>query len=169
MRQNALALEAINKLTYDLPNRLKKVPGALTIVKDVYEDNVKLLDRVLALEGDSPKAMREKYANYNRMGQTWERLGDSAKAREAYDKGRSIIERLVADEPGNLQWQDDLAVSHVNIGDMLATQGNQVKALEEYRKALNIRERLAAEDPDNAQWQRKLAAVHSNPTSATQP
>jgi tetratricopeptide (TPR) repeat protein len=104
--------------------------------------------------------MREKYANYNRIGQTWEQLGDSVKAREAYDKARSIIERLAADEPGNLQWQGDLAVSHVNIGDMLRQQGNQAKALEEYREALNIRKRLAAEDPDNAKWQQTLASVH---------
>jgi tetratricopeptide (TPR) repeat protein len=161
VQQKALALEAVSKLTYDLPDRLQRVPGVLAIVKNVYEDNLKLLDRVLELEGDSPDALREKHANYNRMGQTWERLGDSAKAREAYDKARSIIERLAADEPGNSLWQDDLAVSHVNIGDMLATQGNQVKALEEYREALNIRKRLAAEELDNAKWQRKLAAVHS--------
>jgi tetratricopeptide (TPR) repeat protein len=158
--QRKLAVEAINKLTYDLPDKLGKVPGVLAIVKNVYEDNLKLLDRVLELEGDSPDALREKYANYNRIGLTWERLGDSAKAREAYDKARSIIERLAADKPGNLQWQDDLAVSHVNIGDMLATQGNQAKALEEYREALNIRERLAAQKPDNAKWQQKLASTH---------
>ncbi|MGH8623944.1 MAG: tetratricopeptide repeat protein [Gammaproteobacteria bacterium] len=161
VQQKTLALDTISKLTYDLPDKLEKVPGALAIVKDVYEDNLKLLDRVLELEGDSPDAMREKYANYNRMGKTLERLGDSAKAREAYDKARSIIERLAADEPGNRQWQDDLAVSHRNIGDMLAAQGNQAKALEEYRKALDIRERLAAEDPDNAKWQQKLASAHS--------
>ncbi|MGH7944229.1 MAG: hypothetical protein ACREF9_04375 [Opitutaceae bacterium] len=158
--QKKLALEAISKLTYDLPDKLGKVPGVLAIVKNVYEDNLKLLDRVLELEGDSPGALREKSANYNRMGQTWERLGDSAKAREAYDKARSIIARLAADEPSNRQWQDDLAISHINIGNMLG-QGDQAKALEEYRAALSISERLAAQDPDNAKWQRKLAAVHS--------
>lgn len=160
--QKKLALEAISKLTYDLPDKLQKAPEARTIVKDVYEDNVKLLDRVLELEGDSPEAMREKSVNYNRMGNTWIRLGDSAKARDAYQKARSINERLAAADPANSQWQDDLAVSHVNIGDMLAAQGDQAKALEEYRKALNIRQRLAAQDRDHAEWQRKLAGAHSS-------
>lgn len=161
VQQKALALEAIKKLTYDLPDRLEKVPGVLPILKDVYENNLKLLDRVLELEGDSPEAMRERSANYNGIGHTWERLGDSAKAREAYDKARSIIERLVAHDPRNRRWQDDLAVSHVNIGDMLVKQGGQAKALEEYREALSIRERLAAQDSDNVEWQQKLAGVHS--------
>ena len=158
--QKALALDAIKTLTYDLPARLENVPGVLSILKGAYEKNLELLDRILKLEGDSPQAMREKQVNYNQIGRTWERLGDTGKASEAYDKARAIIERLAAGDPDNDLWQDDLAVSYAHLGDLGATRGDAAKALDEYRKALAVRERLAAKEPGSPERQRKLAEVH---------
>ena len=50
--QKQLALEGIARLTHDVPQRLRDVPGALPVVRDVVAGNLAMLDRVLALEPD---------------------------------------------------------------------------------------------------------------------
>lgn len=157
VKQKDLAMQAINKLTYDLPNKLEKIPGTKSVVKEVYEENIQLLNKVLELDGNSPDAQREKLVNYNRMGGTWKLLGDTGKAREAHEKATLIGEKLVAQDPKNKQWLDDLALSHKRLGQVIADQGDQIKALKEFRKALNIHQRLATQDPDNSKWQSEMA------------
>ncbi len=52
--QKRLALLAISQLTHDVPQRLRNVPGTLPILQGILEENLVLIDRILALEPDTP-------------------------------------------------------------------------------------------------------------------
>jgi hypothetical protein len=46
-----VALDAVRKLTYELPDRLVKIPGALDSVAEIYDQNQSILDQIAAIAG----------------------------------------------------------------------------------------------------------------------
>ena len=156
-QQKELALDAVNRLTSDLPNKFANIPGTLDFVKEIVEANMVLLDRILALEPDTKRAERQKSANLTRGGDTWLTLGNTDKAKELYRQALEIDARLAAADPRNSQWQSDLSFSQNNIGNVQQAMGDTAGALSAYRQALEIRERLVATAPNNSQWQRDLS------------
>ena len=159
-RQKELALEAVNRLTFDLPEAIGKFPGMLEIARGLFENNVALLDRILAQEPDTPAAERHKAANFTKAGDIWVVLGDTAKARNSYTKALAIAKQLAASDSQNTERQRDLSVSHNKIGNVLQTTGDMTGALEAYKQGLIIAERLAESDPKNTDWQRDLSVSH---------
>ncbi len=122
-QQKQLALEGISRLTHDVPERLRDVPGALPVVRDLVAGNLAMLERVLALEPDSSVARREKLSNYVVGGDAWRRLGDTAKAAEAFEHAAGLASRLAAEAPGDRKavWNHTLALER--LGDVRAEQG----------------------------------------------
>ena len=55
-------------------------PGTLPILKGILEENLVLLDRILALEPDTPLAQRERGVNLISVGDRWMLIGDTARA-----------------------------------------------------------------------------------------
>jgi len=158
--QKKLALEVVSQLTYELPDKLRTIPGTLEILQEMFEKNRILLERIAALDLDSTKADREKASNLQKAGDNWLSLGDVARATEAYRQSLAIAERLSLSDPKNTEWQRDLSVSHVKIGDSLLSTGDVSGALSSYRLGLEIRERLSLSDPKNTDWQRDLYVSH---------
>jgi len=136
--QKQLALEGIARLTHDVPERLRDVPGALTVVRDVVAGNLAMLDRVLALEPDSSVARREKFANHVAAGDAWRQLGDTAKAAEAYESAIALASRLALEAPGERAavWNHTLALER--LGDVRARQGRGDDSLRAYEQSLTL-------------------------------
>jgi len=136
--QKKLALEAIARLTHDVPQRLRDVPGALPVVRDVVAGNLAMLDRVLALEPDSPVARREKFSNHVAAGDAWRLLGDTAKAAEAFEAATALASRLAAEAPSDREavWNHTLALER--LGDVRARQGRGEDSLRAYERSLTL-------------------------------
>ncbi|SMF95608.1 hypothetical protein SAMN02949497_2973 [Methylomagnum ishizawai] len=155
-----LALEVVNRLTYDLPDRLKNRPGTLQILQETFEQNADLLRRIDELRGETTESEREKAANLNKRGDQRLAMNDLPGALESYRASHVVFEKLAAQDPANAGWQRDLSVSHDRIGEVQRAQGDLAGALASYRASLALREKLAAQDPANAGWQRDLSVSH---------
>jgi tetratricopeptide (TPR) repeat protein len=154
LQQKEIALKAINTLTYQLVDSLENIPRTQPIVEKTLQGNVALLERIYALDPDTPRALREKSVNLNKTGDMWLRFGKIDEAVAAYQESLEIRERLAASDPTDAQAQRDLSISYEKIGDVQLRLGNANDALRAYQQSLEIRERLAASDPTDAQAQR---------------
>ncbi|MGY6275481.1 nSTAND1 domain-containing NTPase [Methylomonas sp. MgM2] len=154
-------MDAINRLTYEVPERLLMRPGLEQLAQQIFEANVKMLEELLAQEGDTPDVLREKASNFVRIGDLRIQFGDLDGALRSYRACLEIIGNLAEQDPGNSQWQRDLSVSHIKVGYVLSAEGNLADALREYRASLEIVEGLAEQDPDNSQWQQDLYSSHT--------
>ena len=162
VQQKELALKAINSLTYELVDELRKLPRTNLILTQILESNAKLLDQIYALDPQTPRALREKASNLSRTGNIWLVLGNTEKALAAYQQSLEIFERLAQADPASAEAQRDLSVSYNKIGDAQLTRGDTAAAVAAYQQSLTIRERLAQADPANASAQRDLSVSYNN-------
>jgi class 3 adenylate cyclase/tetratricopeptide (TPR) repeat protein len=147
--QKRLALEAATQLTHEVPARLRDIPGTLPALRRLVEENLGILDRILALEPDTPLARRERGVNLISTGDLWMLLGDTDKARSAYDASLSIFRGLLDSDPSNGVFERDVSISLDRLGNVHAAMGRTAEALEFYREAMEVTERLAARRPDD--------------------
>jgi tetratricopeptide (TPR) repeat protein len=136
--QKNLALEAIQKLTYDVPHKLANVPGILSILIGIQKENVQLLDRILDLNPDTPDAQREKAVNLNLIGDRWFLLSDTAAAQQAYQEAFNIREKLADRYPDSIEAQRDLADSNNKLGYLYFRIGDTDTAQKLYQNAAKI-------------------------------
>ncbi|WP_027186441.1 AAA family ATPase [Desulfovibrio inopinatus] len=160
-RQKEFALSAVNRLTFDIPEKLSTIPGMLHISRQIFEDNIAMLDRIMAEEPKTPSVTHQRIANIVQTGNMWVTLGNIEKARTAYNSASRTAQNLADSDPGNAQWQRDLSVSYERIGDLLATTGDTDGARQQYEKSQQIFQRLADSDPGNAQGQRDLSVSYN--------
>jgi len=162
VKQKELALSAVRKLTYDVPDRLKDVPGTLAALREIMESNVAILDEILAFEPDTPEAHHEKCANLLGIGHRWIQLGDSPKALETYEAAAEIAQQLVEADPGNVEAKRDLGNSQQGLGDAYLRLGLNTKAKAAYEACLEIRRELAGRDDADAEARQELAMSYGN-------
>ncbi|WP_295427335.1 tetratricopeptide repeat protein [uncultured Thiodictyon sp.] len=159
-RQRLVALDAIAQRTYETVDKLAKVAGTSQVLGELIQNNVELLDRLLALDPADARTQDHRIANLQRAADAWMQLGDTGRAKETMQRLLEITRGRAAADPGNREWQRDLSVSHEKLGDLALALGDTAAAREAYRQALAIRERLAAADPGNGEWQHDLLASY---------
>ena len=142
VQQKRLALEAVNRLTHDVPNRLKDVPGAMSVLRETMEQNVEILDRILALEPDTPFARREKGVNYINIGDRWLLLGETEKAAKAFDSALAIAQELADANPNERHYQEDLYIAYERAGKIRLALGKTEDALISYESARGMAQEL---------------------------
>ncbi|SMF95706.1 Tetratricopeptide repeat-containing protein [Methylomagnum ishizawai] len=152
-----LALQVVNRLTYQLPDRLENIPGTLQILQETFEQNADLLRRIDELRGETADSLREKASNLQKQGDQRLALGDLPGAMERYKAAHVILEKLAIQDPEDTDSQRNLSVSYNKVGDVQSAQGDLAGALASFRASLALREKLAAQDPANAGWQRDLS------------
>jgi eukaryotic-like serine/threonine-protein kinase len=108
----------------------------------------------------SAKQRRDVAVAYNRVGQWYERSGDTKHALENYQENRKIHTALAAADPNNAMAQWDLATSAVNVGSVLAKMGRPKEAAGLLDYSVRLGEALAAQDPANSIMHRKLAEYY---------
>ena len=145
--QKRLALLAISKLTHDVPQRLRNVPGTLPILKGILEENLVLLDRILALEPDTPLARRERGVNLISVGDRWMLIGNTPRAVAAYESGLRIAQQLAESQPEKSTFQRDVSVAYDRLGDVHVAQGKTADGLAAYQRSMDIARELAKKTP----------------------
>lgn len=155
-KQKELALKAVKKMTYEVPDKLARISGTTRLLSEIFAENVLLLDKIYQLNPDNLSAQREKGVNLSLAGEKWSLLGDTGKAREAYDRALVIRTRLAEEYPDNMEAQRDLGVSYNNLGDLSLRLGDTGAAEHWYDKALSIRKNVVGRNPENMEAQRLL-------------
>jgi class 3 adenylate cyclase/tetratricopeptide (TPR) repeat protein/predicted Ser/Thr protein kinase len=147
--QKRLALEAINKLTYEVPMRLRNIAGTLPITKSILEENLGMLDRILAMEPDTPLARRERAVTLVSIGDRWMLVGDTQRALAAFEEGLSISRQLADAKPQIGEYLRDVTIGWDRLGDVRLALGQTNEALPAYQQSLEICRVLVHKSPDS--------------------
>ena len=154
--QKRLALEAINKLTHDVPLRLRNIPGTLPITKGILEENLGMLDRILAMEPDTPFARRERGVNLVSIGDRWLLVGDTQRAAAAFQEGLAIASELAKSHPEIPEYLRDVTIAWDRLGDVRLAMGQTGEALQAYKQSMDITRELAQRSPDSRATRRDV-------------
>jgi tetratricopeptide (TPR) repeat protein len=155
-----VALATLRTLTYSVPAKLRDIPGTLDVLRDLYDQNIRLLDQMEAIAGPNQASVRELAVNSLLLGDQLLELGDARRARDAYERSLPRIRRLIESQPDNPSWQRDLAVYHQRMGNLSLAEGTFDVALREYRESLQSIERLLAQAPQSTTLQTDLSIAH---------
>ena len=116
-----------------------------------------------SLENSSvPRWRLESAKAARRVGEIQHKLGEHAKAREAYDLAIARLTQLVAEFPGDSAQRDELANAHNSHGNLLRENGRPADAERAYRQAHTLFADLAAEDPSSPAYRDGLAGTLGN-------
>ncbi|WP_170291778.1 TIR domain-containing protein [Heliobacterium mobile] len=98
--QKNLALDRINQLTFDIPDRLRRFPQVSPIVTEILDANIKTLDQLIDRNEDDIIAKLERVANYERLGERWLHLNELNKSVECFQNSIDLLGGLAdAEDP----------------------------------------------------------------------
>ncbi len=161
--QRDLALEAIDKLTYQVPDQLGKLPGSTLIISRFLEENLDLLQRLQQFnpDPDSPRARRDQAANHLKIGDRWLLIGDTKHAMSAFGEAENLLKALDQQQQ-SARSQRDLAYLSERMGSALLRRGDIEDARQRYQTALAIDTALFSQHPDEVENLRSLAVDYQH-------
>jgi serine/threonine protein kinase/Flp pilus assembly protein TadD len=115
-----------------------------------------------AEEGSDPAVRLAQATAYRRVGDIQQKLGEQAKAEEAYGRALALSRRLADDFPAEPQYRELLAGCQHKLGVLFAQAKQFQEAERASREAIALREKLVSESPDSLEYQCDLAASLSN-------
>jgi tetratricopeptide (TPR) repeat protein len=142
-----VAMDSFYRLTYDIREKLKDIPGTDSIRRHFIEGNIKGLSALVEIAPDA-SAVRELATNYRALAEILWKESELAEAAQAYRHSNEFTQVLVKNNPSEGLYWRDLATSYANLG-LLALPSDPAEALDEYTKALEAAEKAAHLDP---QW-----------------
>jgi len=159
-KQQLQVFNTVREFTYGFADKLGKIPGAGNLVIELLEQNVRTLEQIKNLGGESQASARERASNLLKLGDKYLQRGDLPLARDAFEKSGPLIQMLIESDPGNPNWRRDRSIYHERMGNVLMAQGATAAALSEYRTGMEIVQQLSAQDPSNVSLQRALSNSH---------
>ncbi|MDD2815282.1 MAG: tetratricopeptide repeat protein [Thiotrichaceae bacterium] len=163
VQQKELALEVISQFTYEIPEKLAKIPQTAKLTAEILEYNIQALDKIYALNPNDSNAQRERAVNYSNVGNLYlDILGNVNKALDYYQQSSKLLQQLVTQDPNNAQALRDVSISFNKLGDIYLQLNQTEKALDYYQQALKIRQQGVKQDPNNAQALRDVSISFEN-------
>jgi tetratricopeptide (TPR) repeat protein len=159
-----LALDAVNRVTYELPTKLQSIAGTSKILDETFQQNADLLKHIDELRGETWQTKGAIAVNILRRGTQQETLGNLADALLSYRQANTLLKQLLILMPADSMFLDNarqhLSKSYEDIGNALKQQGDLGGALKNYEAGLEIDKQLAEKQPDNPTFQRLLSSDH---------
>lgn len=161
--QRDLAIDAIDKLTYQVPDQLGKLPGSIPIISRILEENLNLLQRLQQFnpDPDSQRARRDQAANHLKIGDRWLLIGDTKHAMSAFGEAEKLLQALDQQQQ-SARSQRDMAYLSERMGSALLRRGNIDDARQRYHTALSIDTALFSQHPDEVENLRSLAVDYQH-------
>lgn len=161
-RNLELAINAADGLVSSVANRLRDLAGVRSETIAAILAEAEALMRTIEKESEQvPPTLRHRQAMmYWSFAETYQSLGDMAKARSSSEQARGMLEELTADPAAANDWRADLVMVMEQQGRILMTQDDAVPAVALFRDAIAIAEPLVEVDPGSIEWRRRLAQVY---------
>lgn len=145
--QKDLALEALNKLVFDVQEYLEQAPSASSLRESLLSDAIDSLQRLASSsETNDSRVDRSISVAYLRMGGVMESLGRQHDAQKMYDQALAVNQQAILENQENPLAQRGLFLSHVKLGDTALESGRLPAALVEYEKALGIAQQMILDE-----------------------
>ena len=120
-----------------------------------------LCERLVALTGESPEALRDWSVSLNKVGDVQRALGDVAGARGRYEESLKVSERLVAltgESPGALR---DLHAALWRLADLAQDGGDCTTARQLFRRCLAAVQAALRQSPLSKELQDDVARAQA--------
>jgi serine/threonine-protein kinase len=166
LKQSKLALRSFGTLIDEVQKQIGDAPGMQALKLKLLETALEGLDKVAKSDEDSRLLGQSMAAAYMRIGQLFQRMGESEKAFAQYQKCHEIIQALATRDPHGPVAQTNLAASLTMLGEMsLELRRDVHTALKYYQQALALRQEVVALPPDEkldpARLRQDLAESHT--------
>jgi tetratricopeptide (TPR) repeat protein/tRNA A-37 threonylcarbamoyl transferase component Bud32 len=156
-----VALDAMNALVGKVQQQLGNQPGTLLLRRELVENAIAGLDKIAASAAKNPSTDRIMVVAHHRMGELFNQLGRTDRARQHFDQARILAETLIAADPQSVEPKQDLARCQDRLGDLALVSRDFPVARGHYQAALNVRQVLAeSASPPRLSW-RDLAVSHN--------
>jgi tetratricopeptide (TPR) repeat protein len=114
----------------------------------------------LARDGKGvPELTQQTAEALRRIGAIHQRLGNPAKAEEAYRQAMALYETLTARIPGQSTFQADMARLYSSMAGQLRSNGKLAEAERYAQQALALQEKLVSGNPKSSDYRRDLAVT----------
>ncbi len=146
-------VDHLNRLGQDLLSK----PGFYRTGQAVLEEALAFYQELLPEEGRDPRVRREAAQLFREVADIYFRIGQPARAVEAYGRQAGLLATLLEEEPGSKALRFELADSQRWRGNLLRDLGQMGEARQAYDQAAGLEEGLLREAPNEARYQVALA------------
>jgi serine/threonine protein kinase len=140
----------------------------------IFENALAVSSELLAAAPDDKDAVRTNMRINQRLGTTYNWLGDAAakkddkpKASQYYalglpfnEKSLEMAGKLIGAEPNNISYQRNFAMGSINLAESFAKTGKRGEAMEMIGQCLKTLARMESEDKSNREIQSDIAFSH---------
>jgi non-specific serine/threonine protein kinase/serine/threonine-protein kinase len=155
-----------NENLFVIHDAIKNLAGATQARELILKRSLAYLNSLAEDAGNDRSLLRDLAAAYERVGdiqgaQSSANVGDTAGARQSYQRALSIRQVLAQGKSATATDRDALCGIHLKMSDLAEKIGDSTGALDNGRKALAIREELSTADPQSIQARNGVAiALH---------
>jgi serine/threonine protein kinase/tetratricopeptide (TPR) repeat protein len=148
-----LAYRAVSELATQVADeRLRNVPGAQPVRKEMLEAALKYYQEFVARRGDDPKLRHELADAYFRCGAINAAVGKKKDAAANYEHSLSLWRELLQADPDNTAVQLGLGRTLSNLGTLYLALSRAADSERALREAVGVFDRLARQNPANAEF-----------------
>ena len=128
--------------------------GRLPVALATAHESLALDERLVALTGESPQALRDWWVSLDRVGDVQQALGNLAGARGRFEQGLEVSQRLVGLTGDSPQALHDLAISFERLGAWCLAQQLPAEARQHFERDLAAAEAALRQSPLSQDIQR---------------
>jgi len=167
-RQSRLALAALKAMVFDLQTKLKDVPAAHRVRKDLLNAAIDHLKEVVSSLPTNQTANHSLVWAHLDLGDIFLKAGAAdegdwtAEALNLYQRGYDIAAQIERENPGDSEAQQDLARSLDKLGDVRMAMGELTLAGNSYERAQRINAKRVENDLEDQEAKRDLAVSLNN-------
>lgn len=164
--QARLALESLERVVFQIQNRLNSVPGSQAVRKEILRQSLDGLRQVAKELAGSNRSDRGALAAHVSLGDVFLTIGDddglnaTGAAREQYSRALAIAERLAKSTSHSLQAQQDLSQILVKLSDNDLQAGDLEAAHRRANAAFEALQRLSLVDQKSPRSELGLASCY---------
>jgi tetratricopeptide (TPR) repeat protein len=140
--QRNLALKALDKLIYEVQERLGETPATRFLRRSLLDTAIDGLDELASSAEAAPPDLSRAVA-HQKLGEIYRQVGRSGEASSQLEQSVRLAEQLATAAPRDLAVKDCLGRSHVGLGEIRLRAGQTDLALENFQRVVDLAEEIA--------------------------
>ena len=161
LKQRRRARKIVDEMYTQVAQKwLAQQPRMEKVQREFLEKALQYYQELAKEQSTDPAVQLETATAYRRMGDMYHKLGQVAKADEAYGLAIALLEKLAADYSTVRDYRQELASNYHNLGSLQSYTGRPEEAKKSFGKALKINEQLVVDFPAEAVLRHHHAMNH---------
>ena len=156
------AQEVVDRFGSRLAERLKDVPGADGVRREVLEETLRYYENFVEEAGSDPALRTELALTHSKIGTLAEQIGSVESAITAQTNALRLFEQLIAEQPDSVDLRRHAGICQNNLALALQRASRTEHAREAFLKTIEWQKQLVASAADPPPYQQDLALTYNN-------